>query len=66
MEGELSIIDDNDNRCIIVKRDPVNVSIPIVDFALLTIIHLEQGIEMTELCFCYQKDFKASETVRGK
>lgn len=54
---DLIIKSDYDNGMITVRYGALNVSIPIVDFALMSFIHNYEDVSMTELCFCYQEQF---------
>lgn len=57
--SEISITEDVDNGLIKIQRVDIclDVEIPTIDFAIITAIHLEQQIPITDICLCYQEQF---------
>ena len=53
----IEIISNFDNDSIKIKSNNLNVDIPVVDFAIITALYLEQEVPITELCLCYQEQF---------
>ena len=61
--SEIFITNDTVNLVVKVRNDSwgIDVEIPTVDFAIITVIYLDEGVLMSELILGYQEQFEGIE-----